>query len=238
MNAGELEERFRKQVDDEAQPPLWGSDEFLNWLNEAENEACARARLLVDSIGTAVTYSVSGTSTSTTTHTHGIVTLGSGTEYYDLDERILYLRRVKLASRTIPLSPMDYRDMDQCYPGWEAHTGSVTGYVRGLQTGKFRPYRIPTATDTVKLTTIRLPLVAMSQPKDTPEIATHYHIHLNDWVCFRAYSKKDSQAYDPNLAKEHLAHFEAMFGTREMASALEEEWARNNLPFNEQDGNF
>jgi len=242
MEAGELFEIFRQQADDTATPRLWQDDELMTWLNDAEVEACRRARLLVDSRGTAVTVrsATTGTSTSTTTttHTHGRVTLGSGTDMYDLDPRIIYLRRVKLAGRTLPLEQIDYRDLDARIPGWEDHTGTVSAYVRGLDSGKFRPYRIPTTTGTCILTVVREPLQKMVELEHTPEIPSRYHINLLDWVYFRAYSKKDSQAYDANLAAQHLALFEAEFGTREKAAAFEEEWARNNLPHDGVDGNF
>lgn len=234
MKVGELIEIFRRQADDDGTPPKWTEPELITWLNEAEREACRRARLLVDTRGTAVT--VSGT--TTTTHTHGRVTLGSGTDFYDLDPRIIYLRRVKLAGRTLPLRAIDYRDLDQCAPGWEAHTGTVEGYVRGLDTGKFRPYRIPTASGTVTLTVVREPLVAMTNPNDQPEINPRYHLGLIDWVSYRAYMKKDAEIYSPDEAAQHLALFEAEFGTREKANALEEEWQRNNYPHDGEDGTF
>lgn len=234
MKAGEILATFRVQADDTAEPGKWTEPELLTWLNEAEREACRRARLLVDTRGTAVT--VNGT--TTTTHTHGQIVLGSGTDFYDLDPRIIYLRRVKLAGRTLPLEALDYRDLDYRAPGWETHTGTVQGYVRGLDTGKFRPYRIPTTAGTVTLTVVREPLVAMTSPNHSPEINARYHLSLIDWVAFRAYSKKDAQVYSPDEAAKHLAMFEAEFGTRERANALEEEWQRNNNPHNDADGTF
>lgn len=226
MNAGDLILLFRRQADDEAQPVLWKDDELFPWLSEAEIEACARARLIVDS------RSVSGNNTFCR------LTLANGTAWYALDPRIIYVRRAKLATRSLPLDSYDYRDLDVNYPGWEAHTGNVIGYVRGLDSGQFRPYKIPTATNTIDLTVVREPLAAMTDPDDVPEIAVRYHLKLLDWVFYRAYSKKDSQAYDPELAGKHLATFEAMFGTRSKATAFEEEWARNNLPSGPEDGNY
>lgn len=238
MKAGEIIGLFRQQADDTADPGKWTESELMTWLNEAEREACRRARLLVDSRGTAFTYAVNGTNTATTTHTHGRITLGSGTDFYDLDPRIIYLRRVKLAGRTLPLRAVDYRDLDRCAPGWESHTGTVEGYVRGLDTGKFRPYRTPTSAGTVTLTVVREPLVAMTGPNDAPEINPRYHLGLIDWMAYRAYMKKDAEVYSPDEAAQHLALFEAEFGTREKANALEEEWQRNNNPHDDADGTF
>lgn len=240
MNVGDLEELWRRtHVDDVETPQLWSTEEFVGWLSEAEVEACRRARLIVDS-QTPYTTAVSTSGTSTTTSTARLcqLLLGSATEFYDLDPRVIYLRRVKLAGRSQPLKPMDYRDLDECRPGWEASTGSVSGYVRGLDSGKLRPYPIPTTAGTVGLLVVREPLEPLADPNDEPEIAARYHLALLDWVSYRAYMKKDTEALDPEAAAKHLGLFEAEFGTRKQSAALEEEWARNNLPFDGQDGSY
>jgi len=225
MLATDLFDVFRGQAQDEATPQKWTDAELYRWLNEAEVEACRRARLIVD------TQNVSGDNNVCR------IQLVNLTEFYNLDHRVIYVRRALMAGRNPPLEPGDYRDLDQCQPGWQARTGQVNSYVRGLDTGKFRPYRIPTTASlangsTVDLTVIREPLTPMDQnsPNVEPEINARYHMALLDWVYWRAYSKKDSEAYDPKLAAEHLAIFEAEFGTRERASALEEEYQRIQLP--------
>lgn len=226
MNAGELIGEFRRQTDDaEADPSLWGDEELMLSLNEAEVEACRRARLLVD------------TQNKTAPNNVCRLTLVIGTEFYAVDPRVIYIRRALLVGRSLPLEPLDYRSLDYCQPGWQTRTGNVTGYVRGLDTGKFRPYRIPTAVGSIDLLVVRQPLTPMAVPNDAPEINSRYHMSLLDWVYFRAYSKQDTETYDPNTAAKHLAMFEAEFGTREKASALEEEWMRNMAPLDEA-GNF
>jgi hypothetical protein len=227
MTAGELIRLFRQQANDTANPSLWRDDEVIQWLNDAEVEACRRARLIIDSRSTTV---VTGTAT---TDGPCQVTLVPGTDSYALDRRIIYLRRVKLASRTLPLDALDYRDMDWCTPGWEAHEGNVTGYIRGLDNGRIRIYKIPRVADTVNLLVVREPMTPMENVDDSPEIQSRYHINLLDWAHYRGYMKKDSQAFDEGLALKHLALFEAEFGTRNKATAFEEEWMRNTAPFDE-----
>lgn len=233
MKAVNLFTVFREQTGDENAPLLWEDSELYRFLNEAEVEACRRARLIVD------TQNVAGVDNVCR------ITLANAVALYNLDRRVIYVRRALMAGRTIPLCGMDYRDLDEDQPGWQSRTGQVIGYVRGLDTGKFRPYRIPTtaslaAGSTVDLLVVREPLNPMSQAdaSDEPEINSRYHLALLDWVYWRAYSKKDSQAYDPKLAAEHLAMFEAEFGTREKAAALEEEYQRLTLPDNYLDGTY
>lgn len=233
MKAVDLFTVFRGQTDDIGAPPLWADSELYRWLNEAEVEACRRARLIVD------TQNVSGVDNVCR------ITLVNGQPFYDLDPRVIYVRRALMAGRTIPLDPMDYRDLDVEQPGWQSRTGQVIGYVRGVDTGKFRPFRIPTTASmtngsTIDLLVVREPLRAMSQDDQdaAPEINPRYHLALLDWVYWRCYSKKDSEAYDPKLAAQHLADFEAEFGTREKASAMEEEYQRITLPDNYLDGTY
>jgi hypothetical protein len=223
---------FRTQTQDIAVPQLWADSELYRWLNEAEVEACRRARLIVD------TQNVSGVDNVCR------IQLVDQQPFYPLDHRVIYVRRALMAGRTLPLCPMDYRDLDLEQPGWQTRTGQVVGYVRGLDTGKFRPYRIPTTASmangsTVDLLVVREPLRPMSQDDQNaaPEINPRYHLALLDWVYWRAYSKKDSEAYDPKLSAEHLAVFEAEVGTREKASAMEEEYQRLTEP-NDMDGNY
>jgi hypothetical protein len=233
MKAVDLFDVFREQAGDVSAPQLWSDASLYRWLNEAEVEACRRARLIVD------TQNVAGVDNVCR------IQLVNGTAMYSLDRRVIYVRRALMAGRNIPLTPLDYRDMDVEQPGWQSKTGQVIGYVRGLDNGKFRPFRTPTTAalasgSTVDLLVVREPLRPMTQ-EDTdaePEINSRYHAALLDWVHFRAYSRKDSEAYDPKLAAEHLATFEAEFGTRAKANAVEEEYQRLTLPFDEADGTY
>lgn len=222
MTLGEIIALFRQQADDATSRPLWDDTELAVWANEAEIEACRRARLLIDSRTPELCQ----------------IQLVPGEAFYPLDPRIIYLRRVKLASRTIPLEHCDYRDMDWNAPGWESHTGQVMSYVRGLDTSQLRIYKIPTVADTVNLLIVREPLEPMVDPSDTPEINPRWHKNLADWMLYRGYSRKEAQTSDMELALKHLAMFEGEFGTRNKGSALEEEWERNYMPYHQQDGDF
>ncbi len=48
MNLAELRDFCRQRTGDVQEPYLWGSPEWNAWLNEAEREACIRARLIED----------------------------------------------------------------------------------------------------------------------------------------------------------------------------------------------
>lgn len=208
MNRKELREAAREDLDDIAKPYGW-SDSFLNRAaNEAEREACRRARLLVDSEESEITR----------------IETQASERHYALDPRVIFVRRVLSSRRTIPIEKIRTKDMDCRAPGWESHEGEITHYLRDQVTGKLTVYRKPTADTiaTLSLTVVRLPLKAMDADGASPEIHVSYHESLRHWMVYRAYMKPDEDTYRPDKAREALARFEAEFG--KPSSAQDEEW--------------
>lgn len=207
MNLGQLNALFRTLADDVNEPFLLSDEDFTTYINEAEVEACRRARLLVDS--TSALCELPITSSQAT---------------YDLDSRILYLRRVKLASSTIPLAAANYQDMDKSLHGWDSQTGAVERFITGMDNPYkrvLRLYRIPTGADTATLTVVRKPQNPMEGDLDEPEIEERFHIHLLHWALFRYFSIRDADIADPKKAQENLDQFVAIFGTSEAADQAE-----------------
>ncbi len=58
MTLDELLDACRQETDDIEAPQLWSDAEFKFWLNEAEREACIRARLIEDVSSAATTVAV------------------------------------------------------------------------------------------------------------------------------------------------------------------------------------
>jgi hypothetical protein len=216
----QLNTLFRQETDDQSAPYLWSDAEVTDYANDAQNEACRRARLIRDSATAAVCqYAVA-----------------INNPVIALDLRVISVRRVKLASRSQPLTRRYLADMDALTPGWEALTGPVTDYVADYQTQAIRLFRTPTATDTLNLTVSRLPLADLAANGDVPEINPAYHRSLRFWMLYRAYSKRDAETNDPQRAKAALAMFEAEFGPR--SPAFEEEWAREQYGMDGADGSY
>ena len=46
MTLEDLIYRFRVLSLDNVTPPFWADEDVIDWLNEAQNEACIRARLI------------------------------------------------------------------------------------------------------------------------------------------------------------------------------------------------
>jgi hypothetical protein len=199
MTFGEIEKLCRKEVSDEV-----GDDtsyrvkswQMLAYANDAEDEACRRAKLLVDSTTAEVCN----------------ISLVSGTSVYALDPRIVFVKRAKVASRQVPLYKALYTDLDEREFGWEEKTGVVEAIVTGMETDKVRLYRIPSGADTLKMSVVRLPLNPMVNETSTPEINRRFHTMLVLWMKHRIFNNQDSELFDKNRADTHLALFEQVFG--------------------------
>lgn len=219
MKLGKIVELFRHAVDDTvATAYLWSDAEAINYAVDAENEACRRARLLVDSSTAAICqHSVAIAATSIT-----------------LDPRIIFVKRAIVSGQITPLSRLNMRDLDENYPGWESHTGKIEGLVTDWDTGKLRLYRIPTAIATINMTVVRMPLADMNDFEDTPEINARSHEGLINWMVYRAYMKTDKETYDATRASVALGLFEAEFGKK--SSIEDEEWISRQYGADDFDG--
>jgi hypothetical protein len=209
MTLAELMEAFRDDACDNGDPPFWSDRQLIRFANEAQNEACRRGDLLVSSSGSISAYDVT-----------------VGQDIVPLDSRVVAIKRAILSTGSEPLSPVTTMQMDMSSPGWESDTGQVVGYVTDYQSGAIRPYPIPTVADTLRLTVRHLPLTAMENDEDEPEIRSETHPSLVQWMFYRAYSNPDADAFDPARAAKSLAEFEREFGKK--SSARNEQWMRSD----------
>jgi hypothetical protein len=212
MKLQELISLTRAAADDVAVPYLCSDDELKEFANDAENEACRRARLVTDA----------------TTPSICEIAVTSGTSTYALDKRVIFVRRAKLNSQHQALRSVDYRDLDEQDPSWEsAQNAKPRAWVRNWESQRIRLWPTPNANDTLRLRVVRSPLAPMvSLSADNPEIPERFHRGLVNWMLFRFFSKKDTQTQDDKRAAEYLALFEQEFGAK--SSAIDETWINEN----------
>lgn len=220
MTLRDLLSLVRNEIDDVTAPYLWTDPELIEYAVDAENEAARRARLLIDSSTVAVCQ----------------IAVVAATAAYDLDSRVIFIRRGKLSSEELPLSRAQMRDLDNALPNWEADTGTPSHFVTDFETGKIRLYPIPTANTTLNLTVVRLPLADMNDLDESPEINARYHRSLRYWIMHRAYGKQDSETKDEKKSLENLAKFEQEFGRK--SSAVDEEWIEREQAYDTFSGVF
>lgn len=193
----DLRERFRIDYADDNEGVdgddyLWSDNFFLRQLNRAETEAARRADLLYDT----TSYSI---------------TLAEDDRDYALDAKIIRVDLVIYDGRA--LEKTTERDLYEDSPSWTDNDGEPTKWFVKNRTLYFD--NAPSSNedgDTVTLKVYRLPLSTMSDDGDSPEIDDAYHEELLHWVCWRAFSRTDSDTYDKDMADYHFAEFERVFG--------------------------
>ena len=201
MTFAEIEKLCRKEISDDTgvdrdkRVSPW---QMLAYANEAENEACIRARLLVDSSTTAICS----------------IAVEAGTSVYAYDSRIIFILRARMAGSTYPLNKVSRTIIDDKRPGWEDETGEVECLVTGMNTGKLTLYRNPSTAGTLGLTVARRPLRPMTDNNDSPEINASLHPALIYWIKHKVFNNQDSELFDKNRADVHLAMFEQKFGQK------------------------
>ncbi len=207
MTLGQLIAQFRRDTDDTKLPYLWPDPSVVNWLNEAEQEACRRSQLLIDSATGALTP----------------LTTTANVAFVSYDTRIIRILRARPRGH-LPVPIVTAQEMDD-RPNWEDETGTdLKALITDMATDQLRTYPVLTAAFTIDLTVQRLPLTDMSNlEQHSPEIKSVYHIKLIEWAKWRAYSIDDVDANDPQKAAKALATFEHEFGK---TNANVETWFR------------
>jgi len=197
MTLVELLAAARLRLDDVATPYGWSDAELISWLNEAEREACIRARLLA------------GETT---------VSVVAGDGQYDLAVTTLYVRRARIAALQRLLQRTDRATLDARHADWQATTGDPTHYF--IEGRELFLYPLPTVNRTLVLSVWRGPtgdMVVPATPPDplvrsSPEIPTHHHLDLLEWVCYRAAQKRDPDTLGIGDAATYYANFSRLFG--------------------------
>lgn len=210
MTLGEILSEWRRRLDDVAAPPNWLTPEGIAYANQAEREACERAKLIHD---------------ATTPSVCSIVGLANkGT--YPLHPKILEVTACAWRGRFlegISRSQLDaerragnyycYGWVDTAQRDWSVLTGTPQYFI-DPQESYLTLVRIPTVAAPIKLSAYRYPLNDMVEPEDEPELAERHHFRLVDWMLHLAYLKRDTETYDPKAAAAAEARFTASFGPK------------------------
>ncbi len=199
----------REELDDDVEPYLWPDELLTKHLNEAVEEACIRARLLVESSRADICR----------------VPLVPGKAEYALHPSIVVIRRAVLADgHGEPLKRTTSTALDGVCRSWRTEAGPPEYLVRDQQARTIALSPIPDAATDLLLTVWRVPAAdeLMEQDDDEPVIDAMHHRKLLHWACARAYMKKDVERSSPEDAALQMAVFEDYFGQRPTARALQQ----------------
>lgn len=198
MDFSQIETSIRRTLDDNSVgDKLWSQAEILEYAQDAENEACERADLLVDS-----TSNLTNISINTSTGTYGLAVTITG------------IVSAKLEDGTEPLMETSERVLDLTVPSWRTATGTPRSYIK-TPTNSIIVYPVPVTTDTVQMTVSRFPNTPMAVG-GSPEVDARYHAGLLEWILHRAYMKNDSETLNVDKANDHAKKFEAFFGLKKI----------------------
>lgn len=211
MDLKQLLTQARARLDDTAVPYLW-SDPFLTEAyNEAIDEACIRTRGILDSTTTSLC----------------VVQANPNQQRYKLDSHIIKVERVRMASDPTPLEFTTLRWLDEHVQFWDSalHSGQPQWYFTNQDRGKqlvlgLAPY--PRVADNMLLSVWRMPLdnEYLVKLADCPPLPGFLHRGLVNWVEHLAYSVKDSELRDDELAQRAEQRFTAQFGERPSGHGL------------------
>jgi hypothetical protein len=198
MDFSTIETSVRRTLDDNSVgDKLWSQEEILEYARDAENEACERADLIIDS-------------------TSGLTNLGivGSVGTYGLAVTITNILSIKPDDSAEPLMETSERILDNTVPSWRTEAGTPRSFVR-TPTNSIIIYPIPVTADTVQMTVSRFPNIPMTT-NGSPEIDARYHAGLIEWILHRAYMKNDSETLNVDKANDHALKFEAYFGKKKI----------------------
>jgi hypothetical protein len=200
MTLAQLIAQFRADARDAVAPHLFSDAQVTGWLNEAENEAAIRARLLHESASSTIcTISVTAGQTS-----YALSPL-----LYEIDH-IGFIAADATARKPVKL--ISRAELDVSESDWRDRTGPVQYAIQ--DDSSIRLAFTPEADGILVMEGFRLPVEPLTITTDTPEINAVHHRHLVDWALFRAFSVPDAETLDAGRAASAEARFTAYFGIK------------------------
>lgn len=194
MNLRKLIDQFRIKAQDKVRPYLWPDDELAPWFSEAEKEGAIRAKLIRGSDEFMIT---------------------AGEASVDLPSSLFDIQYAELRAddgTVKEITGTDRLTLDALRPGWRSANEKPVFYIHDDKTLILGA--VPDADYTLYIEFFRTPDSPLEADSDEPEIAEQHHIHLVDWVEFRAYEKPDADTMNPGKSKDGEERFSAYFGKR------------------------
>lgn len=199
MTLEDLVRRYRVLAQDTVKPYLSADEDVIDWLNDAEAEACIRGRLIREDQLAEVSR----------------ITLTPGTAAYTLHPSVYEINGLSLvpaAGRVRPLSLVTREWLDNAVPDWRTTTRPAEWVIQ--DDTRLVVVGVIEAGDVLALDAYRLPLTPMEDEEDTPEIHQAHHVHMIQWALHKAFSVPDNELFDAKRAEKAEEDFSAYFGPR------------------------
>lgn len=199
MKLSELISRFRIESHDTVEPYFVSDEAVTMWLNDAQDEAVIRGRLLYEFQDTDLCN----------------IPVTAGTAYYPLDSRLyelvfVCLNRDQCKPDHLYNATPEY--LNGRLPDWRQRKGRPEYFIQDDKGIRLVP--MPIADSEIIIEAYRLPMEAMEDPDDEPEIHKANHAYLVQWALHKAFSVPDSEFFDKDRAFVALETFNKVFGLR------------------------
>jgi hypothetical protein len=202
---GDLINQLRNATRDtegiESNTTLWDIEEWIEYLNAAQDEICRRALVLSDSLS---------------------ITVKAGVKSYSISDRILDVdEKAYFSYDGSYLLKRTESWLDFSRTTWRSDTGAPTDFVVYPNLHNIVITPEPTGTynnSAISFPVKRLPNTPLSVVNVTPEINSKYYEDLKAYALYRAYSKSDAETKDEDRAKMYLALFDMSIGPRSNAT--------------------
>ena len=200
MNLEQLIQQFRVDSDDLVPNPyLWDAEWIAAWLTEAQSQAAIRARLLYEAADPAICE----------------IAVTAGVATYPLHKSLYELAHLRFkptgSTQSEPVHLKAREELDRIRPGWRDRTSTQPCFAIQDDT-RITLVDRPSVAGTLYVEGYRVPLRALANDNDKPEINEAHHRYLVHWALHRAFSKPDSETIDPQRAAAAEAAFTRYFG--------------------------
>jgi len=198
MTLAQLIAQFRTDAQDKVAGYLFSDEDIAGWLNEAEAEACKRARLLHESSNPAVCQ----------------ITVAAGTSTYPLHAALYEIDYIAFRptgdTRRYGVKLTSREALDGAWSDWRERAGRPEFAIQSDTS--IRLTFTPDTAGVLHMEGFRLPLAPMIDAADTPEINAAHHTKLVHWALHRAFSVPDTETIDPARAALAATAFSDYFG--------------------------
>lgn len=221
MTLEQLIERFRIDSNDRVTPYFCPDEDVAAWLNDAEEEAAIRARLLVEDSNPAMCE----------------LAIVAGQSEYTLHAKVYEIVHQTFQAvgggRRAPLVVVTREMLNRVCPDWRDQPNGEPRWLIQSET-KARLVPTPSSDGLVRLEVYRLPLKRMASETHKPEIHEANHLHLVQWALHKGYSIPDADFGDASRARTALEAFERHFGKRpdaDMRRSTRADEVQSNVPY-------
>lgn len=221
MNLEQLIQQFRVDAGDTVtNPPFWKDEWIAGWFTEAVAEAAIRGRLLLEAANPLVCQ----------------IAVTPGRAVYPLHPALFELVHLRFlptgAECADPVVLKTREELDRIMPGWRERADRVAFAIQ--DDTRIQLVAAPKVAGVLHIEGYRVPLKALANDNDKPEINSAHHHLLVHWVLHRAFSMPDADAFDPARAAQGEAEFSKYFGLRpssDLRRSTREDEAQTNKVF-------